>query len=63
MTKDDLRKLSAEQLRALSDGEFWDAVEPEGVCPDCDQRLGAEARRRNERERRARRLSSMWRSV
>jgi hypothetical protein len=42
-----LRELSDEQLQALSDDEFWDAIEPEGVCPTCDPRLAEEARRRN----------------
>ena len=42
----DLRKLSDAQLRALSDDQFWDAIEPEGICPHCDPRLGAEAIRR-----------------
>jgi len=52
MTKDDLSKLSDAQLQALTDDEFWSAVEPEGVCPDCDEaRLVAEANRRNEAAR------------
>jgi hypothetical protein len=56
MTKDDLRALSDEQLRALSHDEFWHAVEPEGVCPSCDDpRLVAEAKRRNEATQMARR--------
>jgi hypothetical protein len=46
-TKEDLRELSDDQLQALTDDEFWDAIEPEGVCPGCDPRLAAEARRRN----------------
>jgi hypothetical protein len=42
-----LRKMTDVQLRALSDADFWDAIEPEGVCPGCDPRLAAEAVRRN----------------
>jgi hypothetical protein len=44
-----LRKMSDEQLQALTEDEFWAAIEPDGVCPECDPRLGAEAERRNAR--------------
>jgi hypothetical protein len=44
-----LDKLSDAQLRALTDDEFWSAIEPEGVCEDCEPRLAAEAIRRNAR--------------
>jgi hypothetical protein len=44
-----LHKLSDEQLQALTDEEFWDAIEPEGACPHCDPRLAEEANRRNAR--------------
>ena len=47
MDKANLRELSDDELRALSDDELCSAVEPEGVCPDCDARLAAEARRRS----------------
>jgi hypothetical protein len=42
-----LRKMSDARLRALTDDEFWDAIEPDGICPGCDPRLAAEARRRS----------------
>jgi hypothetical protein len=41
--------MSDEQLQALTDDEFWDPIEPEGICPDCDPRFAAEAKRRNAR--------------
>jgi hypothetical protein len=44
-----LRKMPDAQLRALGDGEFWNAIEPEGLCPGCDPRLAAEVTRRNAR--------------
>jgi hypothetical protein len=51
MTREQLHKLSDEQLQALTDDEFWDAIEPEGACPHCDPRLAEEANRRNARRR------------
>jgi hypothetical protein len=45
--KEPLRKMTDDQLRALSDADFWGAIEPEGVCAGCDPRLAAEAVRRN----------------
>ena len=48
MTKEQLARLSDDQLRALSDDEFWNAIEPAGLCPCCDDaRLNMEAYRRN----------------
>jgi hypothetical protein len=45
-----LQRLSDAQLRALTDDEIWDVIDPEGLCPNCDDaRLVAEARRRNAR--------------
>jgi hypothetical protein len=48
-TREQLNTMSDEQLCALTDDEFWGAIEPEGICPDCDPRLAAEAERRNAR--------------
>jgi hypothetical protein len=49
MTRNDLLKLSDHALRALSDDEFWGAIEPQGICPQCDdRRLVREAWRRRE---------------
>jgi hypothetical protein len=39
-TREDLHKMSDKQIRSLTDDEFWNAIEPEGVCPHCDPRLG-----------------------
>jgi hypothetical protein len=50
--KEPLRKMTDDQLRALSDADFWGAIEPEGVCAGCDPRLAAEAVRRNNKSRR-----------
>jgi hypothetical protein len=44
-----LRQMPDEQIRALGDKEFWDVIEPEGVCPGCDPRISAEIDRRIER--------------
>jgi len=41
-----LRKMSDAKLQALTDDEFWGAIEPDGICPSCDPRLAAEVRRR-----------------
>jgi len=51
VTKADLAKLDDRQLRALSDDEFWGAIEPDGLCPRCDDpKLVAEAKRRRFRD-------------
>ena len=50
VTREQLTQLSDDQLQALPGDEFWDAIEPDGICPDCDDpRVVIEAFRRNDK--------------